>query len=1288
MKQLALYFQANRLEKKAQWQQAAAIYKKIASVAKDNSGRLAYRQGMMAEKLKDWPNAQQFFSQAVAKRPHDANCFYHLGLAYEYDKKYQQAAKALEKSLAIKPNNPYALRHLGKVLIYGGDPAEGEGKLYQAIALRPDIDIFWQDLITAIRRQGRTWQEVEILQKRIEQQGQSAQLYFELGEAQDKMNRFVEAAQAFAQANVIRPGDAMWHFREGYAWEHANEAEKAQAAYTTAIAADQDLQAQSLGVGVFHQQRGYWPQAAEAYTKAAAADPTNAELQYRLGLAHDRCYRWEQATRCYRQALALDTTQADWHYRLGFVLERQGLLEQAAQAYEYAATTRERHTSYWFYRLGHVLAQAGKYEQACSAFLNTRTQASLDALPMLHAQTALSLDYQEKLKASVQAAIPQAQRAALHSDNPAAAFYKLGNQAERLQMWEEAAQAYRDAVARSNNHNGSWYYRLGYVLMQMGRMEQAADAFVETRIFKQPHGVDERRYKKDSNLIQVMEYTEHLETLPVAPEMVMYESYAGVSISCNPYAIYKAIVDSPKFAGWTHIWVLNDPSRAPEECIGRSNVIFVARNSQLYMRYLTTAKWLINNSTFPSYFIRRDEQRYLNTWHGTPLKTLGKDIRGNFMEHKNTARNLLHATHIISPNSHTSHVLIERNDIEGLYRGQLAQTGYPRNDLVINATNQQKTQFRKKLGLPATNKPLVLYAPTWRGILGHPEIDSHQLISDLRYLQQQDCQILFRGHYFAEKVLEEAGLENVYIAPQAVDTSELLAITDVLITDYSSIFFDFLLTKRPILFYSYDQEQYEKERGLYFSMQEMPGKICHTLDILCDALANILVQITNDSWSPDKKYLNACTVFSPREDGGATDRVIDFFFNYPQQELQSTESTRKTLLFFAGPFTPNGITTAALNLISIIDPDRYRVVVAIDSVEVAKNSARLERLKCLPEHVQIISRVGRQNCSPQEKKFIDDLHRGYSLEPTQWIFYDNAYQTEFKRMFGAWQPDYVINYDGYARYWAGLFAFGPSSKIRRIIYLHNDMFNEWQLRFPYLISIFSLYSRYDLLVSVAKMISLNNQKNLAERLSIPSDKFVFVDNMPDFNGILTKADMTLDANLFKWIEKVPERQFFISIGRFSPEKNHELMLDAFAQVLQSYPQAKLIILGDGPLRKRMEEQIERLRIGCSVMLPGILLNPFPLLTRSDCFILSSRHEGQPMVLLEAMVLNKPIIATNIPGVRELLEPGYGKLVGLNVDEMSTAMKNFCAQKEQIEFLKLDSKRYKDNVLEQFEQLLV
>lgn len=1130
------------------------------------------------------------------------------------------------------------------------------------------------------RWQGQPWQQLEILERQKSRFHNNFRYWMSLGQLQLTMYRLTEARSSLEHALTLQKGSAKVWWLLGWALEELGEPDASNHAYAQAVAHSWHPKVRRYGVGEWFARIDRWGQAVRAYSSRLHAQQDNprkhAQLLIRRALGHEHLLNWEQAASDYQYALQL-TPRCDVGKRLAWAYARAGMWPQA-QAECQRLLSKPRWAIWSVIQrvrirklLAVCLCQQKQPRQAAEQFMLAFATDSWIQRYLL--QPAFLPSPKPRQQAHARLSYPHIEQA---------------RQAWTRRDWVQAAASLEMSVQRWPVHAPSLFAAWGHALANAGEWDAACKAFRQASLYRWPVNVVQRKLERKQAQRLVMEYTEYLETLPVQPQAVMYESYAGISISCNPYAIYRTIVDEPEFAGWTHIWVLNDLNRIPADCVGRSNVIFVSRNSQLYQRYLATAGWLINNSTFPSYFIRRDGQKYLNTWHGTPLKTLGKDIRGNFMEHKNTARNLLHATHIISPNEHTSHVLLERNDIDGLYQGQLAQTGCPRNDIVLNATTEQKNRFRQQLGLPATDKPLVLYAPTWRGIFGHPEINAERLITDLQFLQQKNCQIVFRGHYFVEQALTNAGLKNICIAPQTIDTSELLAVTDVLITDYSSIFFDYLPTGRPILFYTYDLEQYSQERGLYFDMEEMPGPNCFTVQQLSEELTSTLEQITQASWQPDTRYRAAQQKFCPNEDGQAAVRAIEFFFKSKHEiALEPKQDGRKTLLFFAGPFAPMGITTAAINLISALDAKQYRIVVAIDPDTVGSQPQRVERLNRLPAHVQIIGRVGRQVCSPQERSVIDTFMRRDDLSAAQWAVYATAFQREFLRMFGTVQPHCVINYDGYARFWGGLLAYGPAVNVRRLMYLHNDMYGEWQMKYPHFAGMFALYPRYHFLVSVSEGTREINQRRLAQRLGIQPQRFVYADNIPDFDVVRKKAQEPLDADLAAWLGSTPPGHTFVTIGRLSPEKNHVLLLQAFAILLQSHPLARLVILGEGSLRAELKMQIEQLNLTQAVILPGVCANPFPLLQRSDCFVLSSKHEGQPMVLLEAMVLNKPIIATNIPGVRELLASGYGQLVALDPAELAEAFVNQIKKINEDNINAIEFSAYTVKALRKFENLL-
>jgi CDP-glycerol glycerophosphotransferase len=845
-------------------------------------------------------------------------------------------------------------------------------------------------------------------------------------------------------------------------------------------------------------------------------------------------------------------------------------------------------------------------------------------------------------------------------------------------MWEEAVQAYQSAVARSNNHNDLWYYRLGYVLMQMGQMEQAAEAFVETRTFRRAYGgVSTIRYKKQSFLKLSATYVEYIKNLPIIENCILYESHAGKSISCNPLAIFEQVKNDQRFSNFTHVWVMNFDSSITETN-RHDNTLYVSRGSDLYLRYLAQVKYLINNNTFPPYFIRRKEQLYLNTWHGTPLKMLGKHIRGGFMEHANATRNFLHATHIISPNRHTTNVILEHYDIKGLFSGKLAETGYPRIDKNLNLNKSNAKSTLEKLGSNDSEK-IILYAPTWRGTLGNIKFDAEQLELDLKSMQIPGTRLYFRGHHIFEEYLQKLNI-NVMIVPKEIDTNDLLFVVDILITDYSSIFFDYMPLGRPIIYYAYDFEEYKKERGLYFDFKSLPGLPCFTRGDLQASLIQCMEQpLLNSNMITEKVN------FFPMEDGHSGERAVDFFFfNDDTHLFEYKKESKKKLLFFQGYFIPNGITSSFLSLISHLDKNKYDITVVIEPNQIVSHVSRLEKFLQLPDHVRIISRIGATLFSIEERWIVEKFDRDNEFSTLEQEFiHSTAYQREFKRIFGDSEFDVIINFEGYVRFWAYIFSYASSTK-RKFIYLHNDMKHEMKERFPYLKSIFAVYKKFDKLISVSASVNEKNKKCLVNEFSIKEDAFVFVNNAIDVAGITEKSKQQLDKDLEQWISSA--NKLFVTLGRLSPEKGHKKLIEAFVTVVECSKNSKLMILGQGPLKDFLTKRITELHLENNVFLAGLRLNPFPVLARADCFVFSSDYEGQGLAILEALVLGRPVISTDVVGPRSVLENGEGVLVENNTEALAEAMINFIenGQDWKSSFV---YENYQKNSIDSFEKLI-
>jgi CDP-glycerol glycerophosphotransferase len=857
-------------------------------------------------------------------------------------------------------------------------------------------------------------------------------------------------------------------------------------------------------------------------------------------------------------------------------------------------------------------------------------------------------------------------------------WYKLGNAYERSQNWKEAAEAYQHAIDRKNEYTQEWYYRLGYIYLQLQNYILACEAFSHTRILQKAYGVPEDKFNKDASFRQVATYTEYYERLAITPKTVLYESFHGASMSCNPYAIFLYLLDASEFQDWKHIWVVNDLEKVDAKFKANKNIIFIKRNSDAYMRYISSTEYLINNNTFPPFFIKKEEQCYLNTWHGTPLKTLGKDNLEGFYEHKNVSRNFLQADFIITPNDHTTKILIDRHQVSGTTRAKILETGYPRIDLTLRGLSRQKAEIEAVLNLDQ-GKKTILYAPTYRGssISCQDQINEEKTIELLTALSKtKKYNIVFRGHHLIEHTILNNKFTEIIIPPSHIDTNELLTAIDILVTDYSSIIFDFLSLNKPIVLFAYDYVSYKANRGLYFDLGKIGLRYSNDIEECINSIENV------NEWFNESLYKKLQKDFLNFEDGNSTKRVIDAVFNNCTIDVKSMCSIKKKILIYAGAFLSNGITNSLLNLIKTTDHSKIDFTIVIDPESVLANKDRLNNLLLIPDDVRTLAKVGALNLTLEEY-YIDKLYSKnssfISLEFNEIL--SKVYQREFLRLFGLSNFDLIINFDGYVRFWAKLFAFPKLENAKNVIYLHNDMYGEFKEKFPTQKEIFDVYDYYEKLISVSESTNIVNKKYLLPNYKIEESKFDFANNILNIEHVLDTANERIDSASEKLIIENAS-PLFINIARLSVEKGHHQLIEAFALLLKKQPSAKLIILGEGPLKSSLYNLIVKSNLTENVFLLGHKSNPYPYLDKADCFVFSSKHEGQGLALIEALILQKPIICTDFPCAHDVLDKGkFGLIVENSTKGLLNGMETFISGK--VTTKPFNYKKYQENALEMF-----
>jgi CDP-glycerol glycerophosphotransferase len=368
--------------------------------------------------------------------------------------------------------------------------------------------------------------------------------------------------------------------------------------------------------------------------------------------------------------------------------------------------------------------------------------------------------------------------------------------------------------------------------------------------------------------------------LPVNSKLIIFESFHGKQYSDNPRAIFEYI--NQNYPDYICYWSVNKHYAGVFD--NYKDIKQVNRLSLKWLFLMNRANYWVTNSRLPLWITKPEKTVYLQTWHGTPLKRLAADMEEVHMPGTNTEKykeNFINEAskwdYLISPNNYSSEIFKRAFR----FNKSLIESGYPRNDYLINSNNDKIIEKVKSNNNLPQDKKVILYAPTWRDNEFYDKGKyKFQLQLDLKRLQNeigQDYIILLRMHYLVAEQLDLSEFNGfVYDFSSYEDIRDLYLISDVLITDYSSVFFDYANLKRPMIFYVYDLEIYrDKLRGFYFDFEnEAPGPLVKTTDEVIDVIKNLDALEYEQSEEMNEFYNKFCYL----EDGNASERVVEQVF--------------------------------------------------------------------------------------------------------------------------------------------------------------------------------------------------------------------------------------------------------------------------------------------------------------------------------------------------------------------------------------------------------------------------
>lgn len=590
-------------------------------------------------------------------------------------------------------------------------------------------------------------------------------------------------------------------------------------------------------------------------------------------------------------------------------------------------------------------------------------------------------------------------------------------------------------------------------------------------------------------------YAEMREALPIDERLVVWESNLAESTACNPLALCLAVLDDPAYAELEHTWILEPGATIHPRLLGRRNVRFVAPGSFAHLRALASAKHIVNNSTYESFFAKREGQRYLSTWHGIPWKTLGldkTDASDEMFAISGMQRSSLHADVILAPDEHTVRVLTRSVNTELLTTATLMRTDYPRNDLARNLDAADRERIRSELGL-APDEKLVLFMPTWRGRFRQRNAEVEHTLQQTRELAAAGYRVALRAHHYVRQSFPSgSGPDGVLLAPEHIDTYELLGAADALVTDYSSVLFDAASLDVPVVKIVGDIDDYRAERGLYFGPEEVPGAN------VADAAGarSELRRALADPVGFAAEYREATERFGGPATGTASRDVIDVFFagGTPARVFAPpSDGSAQRLLVYGGSLEEQRHVRALLDLLEELANGPGGASGPRVAAHLFVQKRALERADtALSERLGAMSRLipytGSPACTVMEGEALTAYARpGFRRSAPVLDQLTRVFDREAVRQFGCTTFDSVLDLSGEDPRQTAFFGLGLSPRSERSgVVLHGDWRTRIEVESPGLAASARLLDRFDVIGTVpAEFLEAN--RDYLERFGVPAE---------------------------------------------------------------------------------------------------------------------------------------------------------------------------------------------------------
>lgn len=796
-----------------------------------------------------------------------------------------------------------------------------------------------------------------------------------------------------------------------------------------------------------------------------------------------------------------------------------------------------------------------------------------------------------------------------------------------------------------------------------------------------------RQVKKlfDPSFLFESKYIKYYRTLEIIPKTIILDAQHGESVNGNLYYLLKEIANDSRYNDYiVYFNYAGNRKRKVKKTLESKGLLervtLVKNYSRQYFRLLAQANYLFTDTSFPSCFIKKDEQVVFNTWHGTPLKTLGRSDKAEYFRLGNIQKNFIISDYLLYPNEYMMNHMIEDYMFSNISDAKIILEGYPRNEIFFN--EEERSKVKKELDLE--NKKIFAYMPTWRGVVNGVEDDGKELTGYFKKLDQKlkDDQVLYVNlHPFVSSNIKYKDFKHIKKFPAGYETYEFLNVVDCLITDYSSVFFDYANTKNKVILFTYDEDKYLEERGLYFSLDELPFPRVKTVE-------DLVKELNSEKSYDDTAFLEKFCKYDNKDASKRLCEKVILGLDSGVKVLDLPKNDRKNVLIYPGALSKNGVTTSVINLLNNVDTDRANYYVSSPTRRMSRNR---DVLLHFPDQIAYVPVFGKMNMSFSHKLILKMYKHKFINIDTLLKYVKQDYLDEIKRSYGNAKFDVVIQFSGYD--YKKMIQYSLFDKATKIMYVHTDTYKEiTKKKTQRKDAVQYAYKHFDKLALVSEDLI-----EPASKILDVKEKFRICPNLFDYKRVQklskkkiqfdeekTEANITVEE-LNKKLDD-PSLTKFIGIGRFSFEKGNDRLLDAFEKFHAEHKDTYLVIIGGyGPEYEKLSSKLKWMKCKDSVAMIRYMTNPYAVLAKCDGLILPSRYEGFGLVLIEADTLGKPIVSTNIVGPSTFMNEHGGVLVDNSTEGVEKGLK--LLYEKNVKPLGVDYEEYNKDALEKFYQLM-